>query len=44
MKTTRNPLTERARAFHSRQALALENYCIAAFCGAALGVLCALFI
>ena len=39
-----NPLTVRARAFHSRRALTLENYCIAAFCGAALGVLCALFV
>lgn len=38
----RNPLTERAR--HNVKRETLENYAIAAFCGACLGALCALFI
>lgn len=38
----RNPLTVRAR--HNAKREALENYLIAAFCGACLGALFALFI
>lgn len=39
-----NPLTTRARAFHTRKALTLQNYFIAGSCGVCLGILCALFI
>lgn len=41
---TRNPLTERALAFHSRRALSRENVLIAALCGVFLGIFCALFV